>query len=130
MKKGNFAIYNGVEYSADYKDERDILLRSTNIMDIKNGFQPNNNKDSQYKCFKIVPRNDISELYNIVNKVEYKGHIGNILEEQGNRILIEIDNLLEDKAQALKMDYATDKGIYAKWVDKSDVKINTEKIKL
>lgn len=130
MKNGIFAIYNGTEYSADYKDENDVLLRSTNEMDIRNGFQPNNNKDSQYKCFKIVPRNDISELYDIVNKVEYKGHVGNILEEQGNKILIEIDNLLEDEAHALKMDYATDKGIYAKWINKSDVKINTEKVEL
>ncbi len=124
------ATYKGKTYSASLRIDGSVLLRSTNEIDIRNGFQPNNNKDSQYTCFKIVPRNDISELYEIVDKIEYIGYVGDILEEQGDKILIEIDNLLDDEAQTLKMDYATDKGIYVKWVNKSDVKISTEKTEL
>lgn len=124
------ATYKGKTYSASLRIDGSVMLRSTNEIDIKNGFQPNNNKGSQYKCFKIVPRSDISELYDIVDRIEYKGYVGEILEEQGNQIFIEIDNLLEDEAQTLKMDYATDKGIYVKWVNKSEVQIKSDKTEL
>lgn len=126
MRDTTTAIYNKKVYDASVKPNGSVTLISYNKEDEKNGF-------SLYKGIaytKNVDRAALTDLFKMVNKVEYKGYVGDILEEQGNKILIEIDNLLENEAQALKMDYATDKGIYAKWVDKSEVKINTEKVEL
>ena len=124
------AVYNGSTYSADFRLDGSIILRSENEEDIENGFQLNSNKSSQYKCYKIVPRNSISEIYDIASRAEYKGYHADIVQDEGKSILIEIDNLYTGEAEALQMDYATDKGIYVKWVNRSDVTINTEKVKL
>ena len=126
MRDTTTAIYNKRIYDASIKLDGTVTLISYDKADEQNGF--NSYKGVAY--IKNVHRSDLTDLFKTVSKVEYMGHTGNILEEQGDKILIEIDNLLEDEAQALKMDYATDKGIYAKRVNKSDVKINTEKIDL
>jgi len=126
MRDTTTAIYNKKIYDASIKPDGTVTLISYDKADEQNGF-------GLYKgmaYIKNVNRTALTDLFKTISKVEYKGHAGNILEDQGNKILIEIDNLLEDEAQAFKMDYATDKGIYAKWVNKSEVKINIEKIKL
>ena len=40
MKDGKYAIYLGREYSAGETQEGKIVLRSTDIQDVKNGFEP------------------------------------------------------------------------------------------
>ena len=39
MKEGKFAIYGGKEYSAEKNRNGKMLLRSTNISDVENGFE-------------------------------------------------------------------------------------------
>ena len=126
MRDTTTAIYNKRIYDASIKLDGTVTLISYDKADEQNGF-------SSYKgvaYIKNVHRSDLTDLFKTVSKVEYMGHTGNILEEQGDKILIEIDNLLEDEAQALQMDYATDKGIYVKWVNKSEVQIKSDKTEL
>ena len=126
MKDTTTAIYNEKVYDASIKPDGTVTLISYDKVDERNGFRFY--KGMAY--IKNVNRAAITDLFKTLSKVEYQGHVGNIIEEQGNRILIEIDNLLQKEAQVLQMDYASDKGIYVKWVNKSEVKINTEKIEL
>jgi hypothetical protein len=126
-----WAIYKGIKYSAALRLDGSILLRSTDERDIQNGFQTRDvRKDSPYKCFKTVSKNEVSEVYDIIVKAEYKGYMGDVLEENGDKVFIQIPNLLPEEAQRLQMEYATDPGIYVKWVPKSEVKLYTNKVKL
>ena len=52
MKDGEFAIYLGKEYSAGKIEKGKIVLRSTDIEDVKNGFEPCKPFNSMYEICK------------------------------------------------------------------------------
>jgi len=127
MKDTTTALYKGKEYSAGFKDDKIIILRSIDENDIKNGFEARHWSDSDIKCIKYVSREEIDEIYDIVTTAIYKGYTCDVFEENGDKVLIMIDNILQDASVELKMDKAIDKGMYVKWIDKSEAEIKVEK---
>ena len=68
MKDGEFAIYLGKEYSAGKTKEEKIVLRSTDIEDVKNGFEPCKPFNIRYVedkivCMKYVNRSEMNITY-------------------------------------------------------------------
>ena len=78
MKDGEFAIYLGNEYTAGETQEGKIVLRSTDIEDVKNGFEPCKPFNIKYiedkiVCIKFVNSSEITEYYRIRTMAIYKG---------------------------------------------------------
>ena len=78
MKDGKYAIYLGNEYTAGETQEGKIVLRSTDIEDVKNGFEPCKPFNIKYiedkiVCMKFVNSSEITEYYRIRTKAIYKG---------------------------------------------------------
>ena len=78
MKDGEFAIYLGREYSAGETQEGKIVLRSTDIEDVKNGFEPCKPFNIRYVedkivCMKYVNSSEITEYYILRTMAIYKG---------------------------------------------------------
>ena len=84
MRDTTTAIYNKRIYDASIKLDGTVTLISYDKADEQNGF--NSYKGVAY--IKKVHRSDLTDLFKTVSKVEYMGHTGNILEEQGDKILI------------------------------------------
>ena len=78
MKDGEFAIYLGKEYSAGKIEKGKIVLRSTDIEDVKNGFEPCKPFNIRYVedkivCIKFVNSSEITEYYILRTMAIYKG---------------------------------------------------------
>ena len=78
MKDGEFAIYLGKEYSAGKIEKGKIVLRSTDIEDVKNGFEPCKPFNIRYVedkivCMKYVNSSEITEYYILRTMAIYKG---------------------------------------------------------
>ena len=78
MKDGEFAIYLGKEYSAGEIEKGKIVLRSTDIEDVKNGFEPCKPFNIRYVedkivCIKFVNSSEITEYYILRTMAIYKG---------------------------------------------------------
>ncbi|HEY5536047.1 MAG TPA: hypothetical protein VIL99_14070, partial [Ignavibacteria bacterium] len=66
MREGKFAIYFGKEYTSGINKDGKIILRSTELKDINNGFElcepfkfRNSKKD--IVCIKYVNRSEVEE---------------------------------------------------------------------
>lgn len=75
MKSGKFAIYMGKEYISGRTRDGKIILRSTDIEDIKNGFEPCNpfifrNSTNKIVCLKLVNRSEVEDYYELKTKPE------------------------------------------------------------
>ena len=93
MKDGEFAIYLGKEYSAGKTKEGKIVLRSTDIEDVKNGFEPCKPFNIKYiqdkiVCFKYVNSSEITEYYIIRSMAIYKGFEFEVVEETEDKLSI------------------------------------------
>ena len=62
------AQYNGKKYDASFQSETEIIIRSNDEMDLKNGFQKYENI-----FFKIVNKSDLEQLYEEHLYGTYKG---------------------------------------------------------
>ena len=85
MKDGEFAIYLGKEYSAGETQEGKIVLRSTDIEDVKNGFEPCKPFNIKYIEDKINILKDEAGVYNIL-----------FINRNGKKYLIERDRKVPD----------------------------------
>ena len=93
MKDGEFAIYLGKEYSAGETQEGKIVLRSTDIEYVKNGFEPCKPFNIKYiqdkiVCFKYVNSSEITEYYIIRSMAIYKGFEFEVVEETEDKLSI------------------------------------------
>jgi hypothetical protein len=116
MRNGIYAVHMGNEYEAVVKDDNSFILRSKNSSDESNGF-------SLYKGIvyvKTVQRSDLKEIYRITTLAEFKGIKFQVINEDGDNILL----------SAIVGDYRVfenlgmvmvDRGVYQKWVNKNDV---------
>lgn len=127
MKNGQFALYKGKEYAAGVIDSTNIVLCSSDPIDLDRGFIPYHGHDKNIKYVKYVEKTKVTEFYSITSYVIYKGYKAYIIEEKDGKIAITINNLLPDRAQELKMDRAIDNAIYEKWIDKGNVQVLEEK---
>ena len=108
MKDGEFAIYLGKEYSAGEIEKGKIVLRSTDIEDVK-----------------------ITEYYRIRTMAIYKGFEFEIVEETEDKLSIVtmIGDCREWKRLGMK---CIERYVYQKWINKNEaeIKIVKEKFKL
>lgn len=126
MKNGNFAIFKGKEYSADYIKGKGIVLRSKSIEDLNRGFQKYKGYNKSIVCIKFVERNELDDFYRLKTKAIYVGHEFEVVEEKDNKV--SIVTMRGDYKEWLKLDMkCIDKGVYQKWIDKSEVEIIVEK---
>ena len=108
MKDGEFAIYLGKEYSAGEIEKGKIVLRSTDIEDVK-----------------------ITEYYRIRTMAIYKGFEFEIVEETEDKL--SIVTMIGDYRDWVRLGMKSiDIGVYQKWINKNEaeVKIVKENLKL
>ena len=134
MKDGEFAIYLGKEYSAGEIEKGKIVLRSTDIEDVKNGFEPCKPFNIKYiedkiVCMKFVNSSEITEYYRIRTIAIYKGFEFEIVEETELSIVTMIGDCREWKRLGMK---CIERYVYQKWINKNEaeIKIVKENFKL
>ena len=103
MKDGEFAIYLGKEYSAGEIEKGKIVLRSTDIEDVK-----------------------ITEYYRIRTMAIYKGFEFEIVEETEDKLSIVtmIGDCREWKRLGMK---CIERYVYQKWINKNEAEIKIVK---
>ena len=136
MKDGEFAIYLGKEYSAGETQEGKIVLRSTDIEDVKNGFEPCKPFNIKYiedkiVCMKFVNSSEITEYYRIRTIAIYKGFEFQVDEETEDMLSIVAmgGDCRGWKRLGMK---CIEKYVYQKWINKNEaeIKIVKENFKL
>lgn len=73
MKDGKYAVYLGKVYRSGINKDGKLLLRSSDIKDIKNGFEacePFKFKDEgeDIVCIKYINREDVEAYYKVITK--------------------------------------------------------------
>lgn len=131
MKNGNYAIYLGKEYTSGLDKNGKLILRSSDINDINNGFEvcepfKFKNLQNDIVCIKYVNHNEVEEYYRVRTKAIYLGYEFEVTEE--NDDMISIVTMKGDYRvwQELGMS-CIDKGVYQKWINKNDADIRLEK---
>lgn len=127
MNEERFAVYNKKVYSADYVKGKGMLLRSNDVKDIScNGFQRYDGYNKSIVAIKFVDRSEISEFYKIDIIAIYQGYKFEVMEEKENRV--SIVTMTGDYRVWLKLGMkCIDKGVYQKWVNRDEVKLETVK---
>ena len=136
MKDGEFAIYLGKEYSAGETQEGKIVLRSTDIEDVKNGFEPCKPFNIRYVedkivCIKFVNSSEITEYYILRTMAIYKGF--EFIVDEETEDMLSIVAMGGDcrgwKRLGMK---CIEKYVYQKWINKNEaeIKIVKENLKL
>ena len=136
MKDGEFAIYLGKEYSAGEIEKGKIVLRSTDIEDVKNGFEPCKPFNIRYVedkivCIKFVNSSEITEYYILRTMAIYKGFEFEVVEETEDKL--SIVTMIGDYRDWVRLGMKSiDIGVYQKWINKNEaeVKIVKENLKL
>ena len=136
MKDGEFAIYLGKEYSAGEIEKGKIVLRSTDIEDVKNGFEPCKPFNIRYVedkivCMKFVNSSEITEYYIIRTKAIYKGFEFRVMDETEDKLSIVAMGGDYREWVRLGMKFV-ERFVYQKWINKNEaeVKIVKENFKL
>ena len=136
MKDGKYAIYLGREYSAGETQEGKIVLRSTDIEDVKNGFEPCKPFNIRYVedkivCIKYVNSSEITEYYILRTMAIYKGF--EFIVDEETEDMLSIVAMGGDcrgwKRLGMK---CIEKYVYQKWINKNEaeIKIVKENLKL
>jgi 20S proteasome alpha/beta subunit len=127
MKDGKFAIYLGKEYTSGNNKDGKIILRSTNLKDIENGFEPcepflYKNYREEIVCLKLVNRLEIDDYFRLRTKALYSGYEFEVTEEKEN--MISIVAMTGDYRDWLNLGMVCiDKGVYQKWIQKDEAEI-------
>ena len=136
MKDGEFAIYLGKEYSAGKIEKGKIVLRSTDIEDVKNGFEPCKPFNIRYVedkivCMKFVNSSEITEYYIIRTKAIYKGFEFRVMDETEDKLSIVAMGGDYREWVRLGMKFV-ERFVYQKWINKNEaeIKIVKENFKL
>ena len=127
MKRGNFALYNGKEYSADYIKGKGIILRSQDEEDLKKGFDTYEGYNKNIMYVKYVQKEEIDGIYKIRNKAVYQGCEFEVMDERDG--MISIIGIVGDYSEFIKRGMkCIDKGVYQKWIhkDEADIRIIKE----
>ena len=136
MKDGKYAIYLGKEYSAGEIEKGKIVLRSTDIEDVKNGFEPCKPFNIRYVedkivCMKYVNSSEITEYYILRTMAIYKGF--EFIVDEETEDMLSIVAMGGDcrgwKRLGMK---CIEKYVYQKWINKNEaeIKIVKENLKL
>ena len=122
-----FAVYLGKEYTSGKNKEGKIILRSTDIKDVKYGFEPckpfifKNCKET-IVCLKFVNSSEVEEYYRLRTKAFYAGFEFDVVDEKDDKI--SIVSMSGDYRDWLNLGMqCIDKGVYQKWIEKDKAKI-------
>lgn len=145
MTKMKFAVYNGNAYPCGERSDRKIILRSTNLNDVKHGFEackpylqrgfePNKPYRLKYYeviCMKIVPQSEIEDFFCIETVTVYKGYEFTVFQETDDNVSIGIfdGDCYRDVWESLGME-RIDEGVYQMWIDRSEAEFKTVKTDL
>ncbi len=126
MKSGNYAIYKGKEYFADFIKNKGIVLRSPDVEDINNGFDIYTGYNKSIACIKFVEQKDLEAFFRVRTKAICLGYEFEVTEE--NDEMISIVTMKGDYRvwECLGMS-CIDKGVYQKWINKNEADIRLEK---
>ena len=131
MKDGKYAIYLGKEYSAGEIEKGKIVLRSTDIEDVKNGFEPCKPFNIRYVedkivCMKYVNSSEITEYYILRTMAIYKGF--EFIVDEETEDMLSIVAMGGDcrgwKRLGMK---CIEKYVYQKWINKNEAEIKIVK---
>ena len=134
MKNGLYAIYNGKEYTSGGMGEGKIILRSTDIGDVKNGFELCKpfyikNEIRDIVCLKILDKSEVDSYYRLRTKAIYQGYEFEVVEEKGDEI--SIVTMVGDYRNWLNLGMkCIDRYVYQKWINKSEAEIKIVKEEL
>lgn len=136
MKNDFFAVYQGKKFTAGIDRNGKVFLRSTDIEDLDNGFEKcepfkYGKEEKLVVCGKRVNRQEIEKYYRVYTVAYYCGFDFEVIDENEKEVLIlaadgDYHNWLDLGMKCI------DKGLYQKWVNKSEVKMEVieEPIKL
>lgn len=113
MKKGLYVIYQGVEYKAGAISPDIFSLHSNDRNDVKKGFELNG---SIY--LKRVHEDEVEEAYTISPHAIYQGYEFGVEREEEDRLLLFTGDYTAYKKFNMKI---IDRGVYEKWINKSDI---------
>ncbi|MEW5548612.1 hypothetical protein ABGT24_07375 [Peribacillus frigoritolerans] len=121
IRKGNYAMYNGSEYSFRLLEDKSIRLISNKQSDLSQGFK--HLDENIY--IKNVSVEEVENLFKINSKAKYKGELFSASEDgKTGKVLLDTTNT----ELAKKMDFErTDKYMYSKYVDWDEVEIIEER---
>ena len=134
MKNGKYAIYLGKEYISGKNKDGKLILRSTNIKDVENGFEPCEpfrfrNCEKEIVCLKFVSRADVEDYYRLNTKALYAGYEFEVIEEKDDKIsIVAMTGDYRDWLN-LGMD-CIEKGVYQKWINKKEAQLKIVKEQL
>jgi hypothetical protein len=128
MGNVTFAIYKGKEYSAGIREDKMIVLRSYDKNDIQKGFIEKINGNRAIYV-KYVKRKEIDEIFDRRTFAVYKGNTFEVVDENQEQILIVTMNGDWHEWERIGMT-CIDKGVFQKWINKSDTEIYVEKTRI
>ena len=130
MKDGKYAVYMGKEYSAG-KVNGKLVLRSGSLEDLEKGFELCEpficgGTKEKVVCLKYVDPSEVEDYYSLRTRVLYKGYEFCAAEETDDEIAI--DSMGGDYRTWLDLGMkCVDKGVYGKWIKKSEAEIKVIK---
>lgn len=126
MKSGVFAIYQGKEFTSGIDRNGKVILRSTDIEDIDNEFEKcepfKYREEKLVVCIKRVDPREIEKYYRIRTVADYCNFTFDVIDENEQEVSIIVSDGDYHSWLDLGMK-CIDKGVYQKWVNKSEVKI-------
>ena len=124
MRSGKRAVYKGNEYEFIVKDNETYKLIVREPTPAPADFELN--EKGNYE--KLVKRDEISSLYYLDQYAKYKGHTIPIWELKENQLLLaEGDSFIAEEVGFLPSELAWEKGLYKKWVLRSEIEDVWEK---
>lgn len=134
MKNGKFAIYMGREYISGKNKDGKLVLRSTNIRDVENGFEEcepfmYKNCEKEIVCLKFVDRSDVEDYYSLKTKAIYAGYEFEVTEEKDDKLSIVA--MTGDYKDWIELGMkCIEKGVYQKWININEAKLKIIKEQL
>ena len=131
FKNGQYAIYMGKEYTSGSMGNGKLVLRSTDIEDVKYGFETCNpfkyrNEDREIVCLKYVDESEVESYYKLTMRAVYKGYDFEMVDESENEICIEspMGDYRVWEGLGMRM---VDRDVYQKWIKKDEAEIRIVK---
>ena len=121
LRKGNYAMYNGSEYSFRLLEDKSIRLISNKQSDLSQGFK----HFDENIYIKNVSVEEVKNLFKINSKAIYKGEVFSASEERKTgKVLLDTTNTELAKRMGFER---TDKYMYSKSVEWDEVEIIEER---
>ncbi|WP_313636996.1 hypothetical protein [Paenibacillus sp.] len=119
MKENIYAIYNGTEYEAGVINDQEVVLRSDDPAVLNRGFV----LYKGIKYIKKVKRTELTDIYKKYYQATYQNYQFVVTEDSGDKLLIIATNMDYKICEQLGMKMV-DRGVYQKWIQKTEVELS------